>query len=182
MAHPKRQKWAKELSHKLKAPIVYDTKNNLWDTCRRAWLSIDRNAEYGLVLQDDAIVCDNFIKKAEKYLNGSDYIFSFFAGKLLASRINKAIREDKNYVIAGMIFNEVALCMKTKHIEKMVEFCDSRNAQNDQEITKWARLSNIDIFYTVPSLVDHRDGESIYRKNFNKPEPNQSRPAYYFKK
>lgn len=181
MAHPKRQEWAKELSQKLGAPIVYDRINNLWDTCRRAWLSIDKDAEYGLVLQDDAIVCENFKEKAERYLT-DDFIYSFFAGKLLASRINKAIKEKKDFVIAGMIFNEVALCMKTKHIERMVEFCDSRNAQNDQDITKWARLAKIDIFYTVPSLVDHRDGESIYRKNFNKPEPNQSRPAYYFKK
>lgn len=181
MAHPKRKKWAEELSKKLDAEIVYDRKSNIWDTCRRAWISIDKDAEYGLVLQDDAILCDNFKERAEKYLK-EDYIYSFFAGKMLASRINKAVREKRNFVIAGMIFNEIALCMKTEHIGSMIKFCDDLKAQNDQQITKWARLKHLDIYYTVPSLIDHRIGESLYRKKFNKPEPGQARPAYLFKK
>lgn len=181
MAHPERKEWAEELSRKLKAPIVYDRKNNVWDTCRRSWLAVDKNAEYGLVLQDDSIIADNFIEKAESLLI-EDYVYSFFAGRLLSSRINRAITKKENFVITQMIFNEVALCMKTTHIKDMVKFCDDLGAKTDQYIARWAKLRKIEINYPLPSIVDHRDGESIYYRNYKLPAFNRPRKAFMFKK
>lgn len=182
MAHPERQEWAKELSQKLNAPIVYDRVNNIWDTCRRAWLSqVSVGAEYTLVLQDDSIVCENFRERAEAVLDSqdADFITSFFAGYLCATKIKRALVRKEPYFLSGMIFNEVALCMRTEHIEEMVAYCDARETKTDQEITKWARLKRLRIYYPVPSLVDHRDGESIYRRVYQKPA--WSRPRVAFK-
>lgn len=181
MAHPERKEWAEELSRKLNAKIVYDRKNNIWDTCRRSWLAIDKKADYGLVLQDDSIIADNFIEKAESLLGG-DYIYSFFAGKLLSTRINRAILKKEDHVIATMIFNEVALCMKTKHIDKMVKYCDDLQVNTDQYISRWAKINKINIKYPLPSIVDHRDSESIFRRNYKMPLSNRPRKAYFFKK
>jgi len=177
MAHPERQQMAKELSQQLQAPIVYDRINNIWDTCRRAWLSqVSVGAEYTLVLQDDAIVCKDFRERAEALLQ-EDKIYSLFAGHLLASRIKHALNKGVDFVESGMIFNEVALCMRTEHIEAMVAFCDERQATTDQEITKWARLRHMKIRYPIPSLVDHRDGDSIFQRNYNRPSWNRPRKA-----
>lgn len=184
MAHPERQEWAKQLSQELQAPIVYDRCSNIWDTCRRAWLSqVSIGAEYTLVLQDDAIVCSNFRERAEKIIAAQteDFIYSFYVGNLLAMRVRKAEQGGQDHVITNMIFNEVALCMKTEHIERMVKFCDDREAKNDQLITQWARIARIKIFHPLPGLVDHRDGDSIYRRVNNKPLSPTPRRAISFK-
>lgn len=186
MAHPKRKEWAEELSKQLlDAPIIYDEKQNIWDTCRRSWLLYDRDAEYHLVIQDDAILCYNFIEKAKQVLRtgkifNEDYIYSFYAGEMMKNHIIKAEKKRRNYVISGMIFNEVALCMKTEHIKGMVKFCDDREVDTDQEVARWARIKLLKVFYTIPSLVDHREGESLYRVNYNKPNPDKQRKAFRF--
>lgn len=183
MAHPERQEWAKELSQKLQAPIVYDRISNVWDTCRRAWLSqVSVGSEFTLVLQDDAIVCDNFIEKAEAILSSQseDFVFSFYAGQLLGSRIDQAIKHGQDFVTSGMIYNEIALCMRTEHIESMVAYCDERKAVTDQEICNWCRVNRKKIYYPIPSLVDHRDSESIYRRVYKKPVKNKVRKAYKY--
>lgn len=187
MAHPKRQEFAKELSQALQAPIVYDRINNIWDTCRRAWLSqVSVGAEYTLVLQDDVILCKDFRKKAEAFIEAKekegDFVFSFFAGQMLAQRIKMARVAKQDFVISGMIYNEVALCMKTEYIPAMVKWSDDREATTDQEIGRWATMRRLKIMYSVPSLVDHRaELESIYRKNYNKPIPDKPRTAFFYK-
>jgi hypothetical protein len=184
MAHPERKKFIPYLKEMLgDVPVVWDQKNNIWDTCRRAWLAQDPACEYGLVIQDDAVICKNFRRKAERILavkRPQDYIYSFYAGHLLTSRIGKAIRDKEDFVISSMIVNEVALAMRTEHIEPMVKFCDERQSTTDQDITKWAHQKRLPIYYTVPSLVDHRDDESLYRKIFNKPQSDRPRRAALF--
>ena len=181
MAHPERKDWAEELSQQLNAPIVYDQKNNIWDTCRRSWLSmVDSESEYSLVLQDDAILCTDFINIAEKVLN-RDLIYSFYAGNLLAGRLKQAQSQGDDILITNMIFNEVAICMPTKYISEMIEYCDKREATTDQEIGKWARQRGIKICNTIPSLVDHRDTDSIFRRNYKLEPYKKPRRAVIFK-
>lgn len=180
MLHPKRAKFIPYLKEKLgDIPIIIDTKNNLWDTCRRAWLAQDMTCEYGVVIQDDAIICDDFKNKAEALLK-DDLVYSFFAGYMLQDAITKAEAKNEKHIDKGMIFNEIALCMKTKHIPQMVKYCDDRNATNDQEITKWAKLKGLKIRYPIPSLIDHRDEESIYRENYNIPKAPRERKAFRY--
>lgn len=186
MAHPERKHFIPYLQERIggDVPVIFDEKQNIWDTCRRAWLAQDMSADYGLVIQDDALLCDNFRQEAEAFIENhsdQDFIYSFYAGQLLSTRIGMAERKGIDYVVSGMIFNEVALCMRTKHIERMVKFCDDREAKTDQDITKWARLARIRIMYSVPSLVDHRDGESIYRRVYNRPPSPKDRKAFRFK-
>lgn len=180
MAHPERKEWAEELSKKLNAPVVYDRINNIWDTCRRSWLAVDTSAEYGLILQDDSIIANDFIKRAEALLT-EDTVYSFYAGKLLATKINRAVQRKESVVYSGMIFNEIAICMPTKYINEMVKYSDVREAKTDQEIAKWARSKRLKICYPIPSLVDHRDGESIFYRNYNRPVSGRPRKAYIFK-
>lgn len=185
MAHRKREAWALDLAEELEAPVVFDQVNNVWDTCRRAWLSqADEPTEYTLVLQDDAIVVPDFRRRAEAFIekheSAGDFIFSFYAGSQLGSRIDAARKSGEDYVQAGFIFNEIALCMKTSHIRSMVKFCDDREAKNDQQITRWATIARLKVLYSIPSIVNHRAGVSIYRANEGRPNPEEERKAYFY--
>src|SRR5690606_31733722 len=61
MAHPARRAWVTELHDQLgPVPAAWDQRNNEWDTGARAWRLHDPDADWHLVLQDDAILCPNF--------------------------------------------------------------------------------------------------------------------------
>lgn len=177
MAHPDRREMAEALSASLgDVPIVYDRKNNVWDTCRRAWLSIDSTAEYGLVLQDDTLPCRDFISRAEALLNGR-FVYNFFIHSGFGARVQVARDKGDDYFIMPSIYGEIALCMPTKYILSMVKYCDRRGAQADTLISSWARDNKIRIRYPIPALVDHRIGESLFQKFSGKPQhknPHQS--------
>jgi len=164
MAHPDRKIMAEELSASLGGvPIVWDQINNVWDTCKRAWRAIDKTAEYGLVLQDDVIPCRDFQTRAEALLTGR-FVYNFFVHYGFSARVEKALNEGKNYFIKTSIFGEIALCMPTKYINSMIDYCHNRNAQSDTLISAWATASRLRVRYPIPSLVDHRSGDSLFEK------------------
>lgn len=181
MAHPKRKHLIPYLKEKLgDVPVVWDEKNNLWDTCKRAWQTIDKNCEFGLVIQDDALVTSNFREKAEACLK-SDRVYSFYLSRLLSNRVRLAKKREYKTIRSSMIFNEVAICMKTCHIDEMIAFCDEREATTDQLIGIWARQRGKKIYYPIPSLTSHRDDEpSIYKEVYKKPPAVRERVAIEF--
>lgn len=181
MAHKIRENLIPYLQEKVgHVTIVWDEKNNVWDTCKRAWQAIDRKYEYGLVIQDDALVIDGFRLKAEVVLK-EDNVYSLYLSKLLENKVNLAKVKKIDFVTSTMILNEVAICMPTKYIDEMINYCDKRNAQNDQQIGKWAKEKFGKIIYPIPSLVSHRDNiESIYYKNKGLPQPTRERKAIEF--
>lgn len=180
MAHPDRREMATLLSFELGGvPIVWDIKNNVWDTCRRSWEAIDKSAEYGLVLQDDAIVCQNFISRAEKLLTG-DYIYNFFILSGSRALVDKRLAEGKSNFFKVSIFGEVALCMKTLHINSMINYCERKKGKSDTVISSWAINNKIRVCYPIPSLVDHRVGESIFQRNNGLAQRDNPHHAYCF--
>lgn len=181
MAHKKRKHFVLYLKEKLgDVPVIWDRKNNLWDTCRRAWLAYDKDAEFHCVIQDDALVTNDFYFKAKDCLL-EECVMSFYLSRLVSNKVELAIKKGDSFVESTMIFNEVAICIPTKYIKEMVKYCDDRDAQNDQFITKWAKEKRLRILYPIPSLVSHRSEEpSIYREVSNKPQPTTERKAIHF--
>jgi hypothetical protein len=163
---------------------VDDGSMGIWNNCKASWLLHDPKAEYHIVIQDDAIICDNFIDRASEIIKrkekDGDFIFSFYAGQMMGAKITAARNRKKDCVISGMIFNEVALCMKTKHISDMIKWCDERRAETDQDIWRWAHLRRVKILYPLPSLIDHRSGDSIFREKYNKPKQIKERKAFWY--
>lgn len=186
MAHIARKKYFDYLKEGLgNVPFAIDdgTKKNLWENCKDAWNSVDKSKEWGLVLQDDSILCKNFYPELNRILEeigDRDYIISLYAGNRMRLRIDRAIEKKHNYVIDTKIYNENALCIRTKWIEEMLRFCDLRNPLTDKMIQTYARRKELRIYYPVPSIVDHRVDVSIYRSRFEKPLPNSVRQAYWF--
>jgi len=170
MAHPDRREMAEGLAESLGGvPIVWDKINDVWDTCRRAWEAIDKTAEYGLVLQDDAVVCRDFIKRCEAILTGR-YVYNLFVHYVFRARVNKARSEGKNAFFRSGIASEVAVCLPTKYIRGMLKYCQEHDTRTDTFISVWAHRSRIKVCYPIPSLVDHRAGESVFLKRTGRPQ------------
>ena len=170
MAHPDRRQMAEELALSLGGvPIVFDEVNNVWDTCRRAWQKIDKSAKYGLVLQDDVIVCRDFIRRAEALLTGN-FVYNFFVHYVFANRVNIALADGKREFIRSTIASEVAICMPTKFIVSMINYCQKHKAKDDTLISSWALSKRIWVCYPIPSLCDHRAGESVFLKHTGRPQ------------
>ena len=186
MAHPKREKWAEELGVQLDAEVVYDRKNNIWDTCRRSWLANDFSKEYSAVIQDDAILCADFKQKARQMIAGADgdHVYSFYSAdyKPLVNQLQEAEKQGKDHTTTQFIYNEIALCMKSEHVEEMVHFCDEFEPMLDHQINNWALQMPLRIYHPVESLVEHRDEESLYRQNTDRSfKRSGERVAYQFK-
>lgn len=186
MAHPRRRDMAEEVAKMLECPIVWDEKNNLWDTCSRAWKhGASIGSEWVLILQDDVIPTSDFRAKVETFIkthSERDCVFAFYTGAQSAGRITAAQKAGRDYFEAGFIFNEVAICMRSTHVGSMVRWCDEREAKNDQYITQWMRIARLKCVHSIPSFVDHREGESIYRSNENRPNVSETRKAFVYEK
>ncbi len=180
---PERVKYTEYLKSRLgDIPIAMDTDRNLWNTCKSAWLKHDRKKKWALTLQDDAIISDDFYKKAEEILKNvpDNLIVSFYAGNKLAQKIELAKQKGRGYVIDRKIYNEMALCLRTEWIDEMIKFCDDRNATTDKKIQLWTIRTQKQVYYSLPSIINHRLDKSVYREIFNKNMPDSKRQAYWY--
>lgn len=165
MAHPKREKYVKEIQEKLgkEVHVEWDQGISLWDTARRAWLSYDKAATHHLVLQDDAILSKDLIPTLEEALQTiSDQIVSICT-------IDYRMRDDdrKNYKLKYKngqrwylktdILSGVATIVPTEYIEDMINYCDTLKSKHDDiRIINYCKLHDAQVHHSVPSLVDHR--------------------------
>jgi hypothetical protein len=168
-------------------PFAIDEKNEgAWENCKCAWRLHDPDAEWHTVIQDDAIICDNFLQKAEEVilkakeiLKTEDYIISFYYGFRQSAR-----REAEDALKAGYWVNAypkwgVAICMRTKLIEEMIGFCDvfpisAMGTADDARIAKFIRSKGMPVYFPMPSIIDHRHGKSLVG------DPGEWRNAYKF--
>ena len=99
---------------------------------------------------------------------------------MLRLRVKMAEEKGLDYVPSTMLFGEVAVCIKTEHIEDMVKFGDDKNSDTDRCINMWLADRKKQVRFTIPSLIDHRDTESIYRENYKLPPMTVKRKAPNF--
>jgi hypothetical protein len=157
---------------------------NLWENCRNAWSMHNKDAKWHLVLQDDSIIPLDFIERLEAILteiNDDDYTLALYAGGNLEKEIIEAKSKGENKLVYQKIKNENALVMKTKYIDHMIGFCDRRNAINDRLIDQFCLYKSLQIYYPLPSIVQHSDDNiSYYRLKYDKPEPHKERKAVWY--
>lgn len=155
----------------------------VWGNCRRAWLAHDPKADYHVVIQDDAIVCKDFKKRAEEFItkhhkDGENRVFNFYFGNKRALRDQAVEGMKKGFTIKNRPSWGVAICMPTKLIKDMIEKCDDyHNSQDDVRIGKYIVLRGLNIYYPLPSLIDHRvadEAESLVG------DPGRHRQAWFY--
>jgi hypothetical protein len=176
MAIPERMDFVPILKEKLgDVPVSIDTEHKgEWFNCKQAWRMQDMTADWGVVIQDDAVVCKDFYKRAEEtilkgkeILKTDDFFCSFYYGKRHSAL---RLKEGEDALNAGYWVNSapkwgVSICMPIKYIEEMIAFCDELNGPDfktadDARIAKFVIHKKLKVFFPFPSIVDHRHGKS----------------------
>lgn len=166
MAHPDRKSFVEELSSQLpNAQIVWDNKNDRWDTGRRALLAFDPEASHHLVLQDDAILCRDFFPTIQIAAQAAwPHPVSLYTGRVkphpqkFSRLVQLAQRRDTTWIESAGPFWGVAIILPTKDILRIVDWGNSRRnvVAYDKKIASYYAARNISCRYTMPSLVEHR--------------------------
>lgn len=168
MAHESRRMYAYNLYEKLfrqdffKISIIYDDGNGEWDTGVRS-LRANADSDWHIVIQDDAIISDNFYNNAlNAILNAPEpTLLSFYTGTVRPYRskfiraVNKARAENASYLSYNTLCWGVAFAIPTKDIDTMLDFVSSSRLLYDARIGSYYQKTWKNVYYTNPSIVDH---------------------------
>lgn len=162
MTHPARAEFIPYLKEKLgDVPVSIDTGFGIWENYKRAWLMHNPQAEYHCVVQDDLIIGKDFRKNAEAVLN-QDMIYNFYIGN--RPKYQKALSaaiKNKTPFIAYRIYHECCIAMRVDRIPDMLAFCDALQPQNCRVLTDYVLARKLQVCFSLPSLVDHRDSPAL---------------------
>lgn len=170
MAHTKRARFIPSLLDALdrKAVVVWDRHNDRIDTGRRSLLAYDPAATHHVVIQDDAIPCQDLAAGLEQAVEHTgDHPLGLYFGATAPNRITNRLiasvadRDGYRWIrMEGPIWG-VGVCIPTGHIEELLAGYDRKQAVRnyDARIQRWYRDRGVDCYYPWPSLVDHRDSD-----------------------
>lgn len=124
------------------------------------WLA--EHTGWCVVLEDDAILCEQFLVCAESALAvAPEPLVSFYLGTGYPSSAQRNIRPAIDYArcsgaawIIGPLLSSVAYAVHSSILSEVVKDLTTRSGEVS------ARLKGYNCAYTAPSLVDHTDGPS----------------------
>lgn len=179
MGHPDRADMMAELRFHLdRVPGIYQDPggppsgngDRVWSVAREAWLMFDPAASHHVLIQDDAIVCRDLLAGLELALEhvppGSIVSPYLGTGRMAPARWDHLERmadaAGAAWVRAERLMWGVCLVMPTSDIPAMVEWADRRGGvPDDMRVGGWAKRNDREVWYTWPSLVDHRTVPSL---------------------
>ena len=183
MAHPSREKFFPYLKDRLgDVPFSIDEKSEgVWQNARKAWSMFDPEAVYHVVVQDDAVICENFQERAEEVLIQAMRKFpmpavSFYFGN--RSSLHGIAEEgmERGYCTMGRTPWAVAICLPTYLIPEMLAYCEELPMpQDDVRIGKFIREKGMRVYFPLPSLISHRTDEKSLVG-----DPGKGRKAAFF--
>lgn len=170
MAHPARVSFVDELrsGELVDVPVVWDERSDRWDTGRRSMLAVERGAAWHVVVQDDAIVCRDFLAGVERALAAVEPTgpVAFYTGRVRPARtfVEGMVRAADELGRRWLEFEGpwwgVAVAVPVAMIPGMVEWGDAHPqiANYDRRMARYFDLIGATCRYSHPSLVDHRVG------------------------
>jgi hypothetical protein len=182
MAHPVRKAEAEAVQAALDRPveIVYDPvpvpsadPAQRWANGVRCWEAHDPAADWHMVIQDDALPCEDLIAGLEAALEvlGPEGLVCAYTGTPrpnqthVRSAQRQAAAEGHSWMCTRSLCWGVAIIAPTKTIPDMLGWCsDKRRAHKtyDMRVGQYYRdVLGWRTWYPVPSLVDHRAGDSL---------------------
>lgn len=149
--------------------------DRVWRNARNAWLMHDPDADWHLLLQDDALVCADLIdglSVALEFLPAKRQAVSLYLGqgknvpRKWSSLAEKADLAGAAWIRTDRVMWGVALALPVPAIADMIAFADRRpNVPDDMRVAGWVRKQSLDVWYPWPSLVDHRPVPSLTKHN-----------------
>lgn len=176
MAHPQRAKLVQRLLADLDAdlPVAWDTKpatprgDQRWNVAVQAWTMHDPDADYHLVIQDDAMPCPDLMDALPAVVAGAPgpgpvslYMGARPGTSDIARLVQRANQRDAVWIGRELLGWGVAFAVHTSEIEAMLAACAGSNRAGhrqpyDLRIGKYFRdVRHVPTWHTWPSLVDH---------------------------
>lgn len=154
-------KMCEQMGLKEEDTVIYDDRPNgggTLYTCRKCWEApVPDGVTHRLVLQDDVLLCDNFVSIMNKIVNvHPEFIFTLFCPRL---RFEHAVAESPYIIIKGWNTWGPGNMMPVKYIKPMFDFVDSELGADfpfdDGIYSWWAKREKVYIASTIPSTVQH---------------------------
>lgn len=189
MAHQKRAEWVPDIARTIGGDIeiVWDKFNDRHETGARAMGSFNPDCTHHLVVQDDVILPQDFragVENMLKYVPDNVPVSLYFGGSRplrseTRSLYEEAIRQNAPFIVYRGPFWGPGIILPTSEIPSMLAWYNKNNdIQNyDRRITRYFDSIGRKCWYTMPSLVDHRDEDN---KSLVGHGENNGRHASYF--
>lgn len=179
-AHVSRVRQADKLIRTIKADAVsidrgyYGPQVNHHRTWARM-AEITGPHEWAVVLEDDALPCNDFRGQAERALDtleSESSLVSFYLGQSrpihwqdrVGHAVAKANVNDASWIVGDAALHGVAIGMRGSIIHDMLdEVTRDTVTPIDEAVTRWARKNYIPCWYSWPSIVQHADGDTIVK-------------------
>lgn len=173
MAHPSRDLEVVALLDRLdrQVSISWDREgpasgnhDRVWRNARAAWLSYDAMATHHVLLQDDALVCEDLLaglQRALAYVPENAIVSPYLGtGNNVPMRwktvTDRAIGAGARWIRSDTVMWGVCLVVPTALIPEMIAWCDRKAGRpDDMRVGGWARNRGMEVWYPWPSLVDH---------------------------
>lgn len=174
MGHPARSGEVDELTAALgrEVPIYWDQEgppsgdaDRVWRTARGAWMLADPAADWHVLIQDDAILCPDFLAGMEVALDHvpADAVVSPYLGTGRTVPIRwEALARAADTTVASWVRSHklmwgVCIALPVAAIPEMIRRSDTRaGITDDMRVAGWAEHTGREVWYPWPSLVDHR--------------------------
>lgn len=163
VTHPRRYDDALDLAEKLNATIsMDDISMGAARNHERAWTWLKDSPEpWSLVLEDDAVVCSDFLEQVKLSLaHAPSPIVSFYLGRgrppHWQDRIARVIAREEHWIISTEMLHGVAVAIRTELIPDLLTWITDQEPV-DEAMSDFAQQNHLEIAYSHPSLVDHRD-------------------------
>jgi hypothetical protein len=177
MAHVARYDTAITLATSLEAALALDDgthgENANGD---HAWSAYDPDADWHVVLQDDAQPIPGFADHAADALEHAPRTaVSFYTGTgrprqpQVANAIATADALESPWLQHATLLWGVAVAMPTEHVAPFLHWAKTSPLAYDRRIGAYWQRAGIPIRYTHPSLVDHADEGTLLRHPWGPP-------------
>lgn len=179
MGHPDREAYVRELESALDRPVPVHLDpdgppsgngDRVWKVARAAWSMFDPAADYHVLIQDDALVCADYlagIEKALEHIEPGAVLSPYLGtGRTIPARWG-VLERLADSVGASFIRGErvmwgVSLAVPVADLPEMIDWADKRGGvPDDMRVAGWAKRANREAWYSWPSLVDHRTIPSL---------------------
>lgn len=158
-------------------PVAWDDEGpptrdpeRVWRTAKRAWQLHNPEADWHLLLQDDAILTPGLMDTLVGALEHVPprCIISLYAGTgrpipwVWQKLSEQADVAGASWIVGPRSMWGVALLLPVPVIGEMIAYCDTQHGiPDDMRVGRWARRQRYEAWFPWPCLVDHPDDESL---------------------
>lgn len=141
--------------------VIYDDRpsgGGTLYTCRKCWEApVPEGVTHRVVLQDDLLLCDNFISIMDRIVNAHpEFIFSLYCSRL---KFEHGLPDSPYIIIKGRQAWGQGMLMPISYVKPMFEFSDRELGKDfpydDGIYAWWAEQEKIEIASTIPSTIQH---------------------------